>query len=677
MSTSSMQRRGVSLLELLAVVTLLGIFAAIATGRYGRSIFAEVGAQAEARKLSLALLGAKRSSISTGQNHYVEFNAAQATSYRLMRRGGAGPVEVQGWEPISDDATISVSSTLMEFNWEGGALDAYTIDCVGVDRSYRLARCRSARRAIPGSSADDSRLRSKWVDDHGQAEIKIETAQPDGHDRDHANQARDDHRGKVSRALSGSGPSPGLAPGRWFTQHGRWCTRVNRCAHGAGYQREKENLNGAKVHLALSSDFCITRVLAGEIEKVQAEVRNLHERVGQYLLLGAGEKAIAESARPIDAKQAQAWVTVTNERTLNDIVQAVHDAGLQVALIEHAMVAMCRAVGRMGRDTSAPVVIAEVNNQGVNIGVSYRGQLLFDYRPGGVDSKGKLAEIVQRHLQRIQRYCDRQFRFAQGEIKQVFLCGSSSDLDPLLQQFSETTDLAAEVLDPKKICPEWEYDESAASDLGFFSAIGSALVDPEQLEEDSSERGLPNLMDYYLGAQRAPLVPALLKSTWPIAAAVLLGVGIYGAAFMKDGQVAAVAAQKQQFDQQLGQVRTMKIEADAAKTNVGWLSQINERRTNPAWHDLITMVGHAMPEGVWLNSLRVQGNGAVHINGPSQTEDLVSEFVNHLKKVPVLKDVTLERQSTAHTQRGQTIVFDVECRYAAEEELTERTASND
>lgn len=126
-------------MELLAVVVLIGIFAAVGTARYGRSIFAEFGAQGEARELSLALLAAQRSSITTGENHFIEFNAAEATSYRLMRRSGAVDVEVQGWEPLSDDVTLTVSSTVLEFDFEGHALAAYTIDCVGEARSFHLA----------------------------------------------------------------------------------------------------------------------------------------------------------------------------------------------------------------------------------------------------------------------------------------------------------------------------------------------------------------------------------------------------------------------------------------------------------------------------------------------------------------------------------------------------------
>lgn len=125
-------------MELLAVVMLMGILAAVATARYGRSIFAEFGARGEARKLSLALLAAQRSSITTGDNHFVEFDGIQASRYRIMRRVGGSPAEVQGWEPTSGDVTITVSGTVMEFNFEGQALGAYTADCVGKNRSVRL-----------------------------------------------------------------------------------------------------------------------------------------------------------------------------------------------------------------------------------------------------------------------------------------------------------------------------------------------------------------------------------------------------------------------------------------------------------------------------------------------------------------------------------------------------------
>ncbi len=134
------QRRGVSLLELLVVVTLIGIFASTVAMRYGRSIFAEFGAQGTARELSLALLGCQRASINTGDDHFVEFEAAggRISSYRIMRNVSGVPTLVDGPRTLSPDVAVTVSSNTMQYNFEGGALASYWINIVGQARTWRV-----------------------------------------------------------------------------------------------------------------------------------------------------------------------------------------------------------------------------------------------------------------------------------------------------------------------------------------------------------------------------------------------------------------------------------------------------------------------------------------------------------------------------------------------------------
>ena len=55
-----------SLLELMAVVTLMGIFATIAIARLGPTIFGDIGSQTDARRVGLVLLQAKRRAITAG-----------------------------------------------------------------------------------------------------------------------------------------------------------------------------------------------------------------------------------------------------------------------------------------------------------------------------------------------------------------------------------------------------------------------------------------------------------------------------------------------------------------------------------------------------------------------------------------------------------------------------------
>jgi prepilin-type N-terminal cleavage/methylation domain-containing protein len=132
------ERRGVTLLELLAVVVILGIVGSIAISRFGRTAFANFGSRAEARAISLALLHAKRAAILTGDNHYVLFDGATATNYSLFRVTGSGDVLVDGPHALSDDVTITVSATRMEFTFEGQALGGYTIAVAGDSSTWQL-----------------------------------------------------------------------------------------------------------------------------------------------------------------------------------------------------------------------------------------------------------------------------------------------------------------------------------------------------------------------------------------------------------------------------------------------------------------------------------------------------------------------------------------------------------
>ncbi|MBI2479549.1 MAG: hypothetical protein HYV60_13220 [Planctomycetia bacterium] len=366
----------------------------------------------------------------------------------------------------------------------------------------------------------------------------------------------------------------------------------------------KEKIAGACVYLSLSSDLCVTRVLAGDNESLKSELRNLRDRSNQYLLLGVGAKAVAESTRAIDAKHSQTWLTVTNKETLDNVVTAVQGAGLIVELVEHSLVAMCRAVGRTGRDKDRPVIAIDINERGVDLGVSFRGQLLFDYRPGGIDSKERIGEIVTRHLERIQRYCARQFRNASGNISEVLLCGIPDDLTLVAAQFIDSP-LTAEILDPGTISPESDYSTNCNLNSHYIAPLGSLVIEQEQLDQPANERGLPDLMDTYRAHQKEPLAPALLKAAWPIAAMLLLSVGIYGAGAVEGGKAVAVEAEQALLDTDRGRVEKFQLELAETTKRYECVSKIISSVERPTYHRLLGAIGQSTPDGVWLETLRV------------------------------------------------------------------------
>lgn len=133
-------RRGFSLLELLAVITLLGVLAAVGVSRMDRGTLMDVGAQGDARRVALDLLQARRRAISTGDNHFVSFtlSGGTASSFTLFRRTSGGDVAVESVRTVSEGVSITPNATEAEFVFDGTSLASYSIAVVGQDKSWTV-----------------------------------------------------------------------------------------------------------------------------------------------------------------------------------------------------------------------------------------------------------------------------------------------------------------------------------------------------------------------------------------------------------------------------------------------------------------------------------------------------------------------------------------------------------
>ena len=128
------------MLELLVVITLLGIMASVAAMRFGRSLLSEFGAHAEARQLSLALLACQRAAVKTGDDHVLRFalDGGRALSYQILRDNAGTLQVVDGPLGLSSDVTVTVSHGDMRFDFEGAAQDAYQIQLLGQQRRWQI-----------------------------------------------------------------------------------------------------------------------------------------------------------------------------------------------------------------------------------------------------------------------------------------------------------------------------------------------------------------------------------------------------------------------------------------------------------------------------------------------------------------------------------------------------------
>ena len=70
MARREYSRRAMSLLELMSVVAILGLVTLATASYYGHASMGNGGAEGLTRKMALALVHARRATISTGDNHY-------------------------------------------------------------------------------------------------------------------------------------------------------------------------------------------------------------------------------------------------------------------------------------------------------------------------------------------------------------------------------------------------------------------------------------------------------------------------------------------------------------------------------------------------------------------------------------------------------------------------------
>lgn len=418
----------------------------------------------------------------------------------------------------------------------------------------------------------------------------------------------------------------------------------------------KERLTGCKAQVALSGDYCVTRVVAGGADRVRSEMRQLEERSNLYLSLGPGAKSVAGAVRQIDVRHQQAWLSATNKKTLDVILKAAEAASIEVDVVEPSLIALCRALGAMGVDQEAPVLVIEVDEQSVELGLCYRGRLLLDHRPAGIRGADGLAQIVDQHLERLQRYCTRHFRYASGKIAEVYLCGSEAIVEKLAGDFTRGGSLVPRKIDPRKVSNAWQFENDEIANnhtVVLGTALGAGL--------SNVERNGPNLMERLRGELREPLLKGLLQTAWPIAAALLLAIGLYAADLVQSFTSEDLQRQLEALKPADDEVRKMKAELASAEVKVRELKHLAAGVRPSNWETVITQMSHCMPEDVWLDALTVDSRGKMTVSGNSFSEEGVFEFVRWLNGAPTLRKVALQSTKPIEARTGPATHFDVRC----------------
>ena len=460
-------------------------------------------------------------------------------------------------------------------------------------------------------------------------------------------------------------------------RHIEWRQDQETLTSEAGFQNlsaaltklaQEEKLQGIPVVVSLSNDYCVTRVISGENEQVRDELREVTDRSSRYISLGVGQKLTAISETAIDARQKRVWVTVANQNVLDTLDQIFTAAKLKIVRIEHSLAALCRMVNHTGDDEDAPVILIDLVDSGVDVGISYRGQLLLDYRPSGAQAREDIGLIVSQHTKRLQRYINRLLR-SNVDVSRVYVCGESDDVIRMCEQFAElcgSDTIELRVLEPSLISCDWQIAEDAKHDSALTSGLGTLL---EQTGE-AGDNEYPNLLEPLRGLQKKPTLKALLRFGWPMlvpmAAALLLSLTTGGETYLSD----EVEEKLARLEENVAEVEHLEMEARAARTTLNHLEAIAAHAGIAPWQRLLGRVGQSMPRGVWMESFTVDSNGQITVSGTSFTEDGVFDFVRHLRGVPQVWNVALESTRPTSAAGGAATSFSVRAA-TGEEELVE------
>jgi len=137
----AIRRRGFNLIELASVLALVALLAAVGLMKWGSGTVENVSGESFARRLALDLLQARRRTIATGDNHYLQLSpsTSSVTSYVMYRRASGGDTVVEQTRTTPTGVTVAASHTTLEFDFDGAALAAYTVTVTAPNRSWTVS----------------------------------------------------------------------------------------------------------------------------------------------------------------------------------------------------------------------------------------------------------------------------------------------------------------------------------------------------------------------------------------------------------------------------------------------------------------------------------------------------------------------------------------------------------
>jgi Tfp pilus assembly protein PilN len=418
---------------------------------------------------------------------------------------------------------------------------------------------------------------------------------------------------------------------------------------------ESHGLAGSPVRFVLGGRYCVTKAILGSNEEVRSELQQLQQRSQLYLMLGTGEKVVVSNSKSIDARHVYAVASVCNAKTLDTLSQASESASLRIESIEPALVANTRAASRLQNAPEVPCLLIHIEDTAVEIGISHKGRLLLEYRPGSCETTEELVEVMRTHFGRLERHVGRLLGEASPKLRHVYLSGDKTEVSNCLRAFAKVKNLETRIISPTDIQASWKL-AAGVNDPALVPVLGTTLG----IYLPAGESDAPNFMDHITAISREPLKPILIKSLGPIAAVLLIALGIQGFNWHQQAGITDLQMELDGLSVAQARARELELRRGASITKLAQLDKLAAQLTMPPTAEMLRRIAHCMPSDVWLNSLSITEEKNLALTGSSFLEAGVFDFVRWLELAPGIGNVALRGTQSGQSQAGPTVNFDIE-----------------
>ncbi|QDU76155.1 Fimbrial assembly protein (PilN) [Bremerella volcania] len=418
-----------------------------------------------------------------------------------------------------------------------------------------------------------------------------------------------------------------------------------------------------KAYVALSGEFCVTRVVSDTNDNVSHEVREIESRSRLYLSLGHGPKVVAGSIVQQDPRHQHATVSVVHRQTIEAILDVAKSAGLSVIAVEPTVISLCRLMGAMGLDREAPSLLVCPGQSGVEIAVSFQGQLYLDYRPAGITRQEEIAEILVHHLERLQRYCRRHARVLKNSIASVYLTGEQYRAESIREQLGDRLNMPVQILET--IAAESELTPLLRSvPISHYPAAGMGLLAIREYATPG-----PNLMERLKSDHEEHLLRRAAKVLGPIAAVMLCAVIAWGYLIEQRWHVQQLESQAAELDPIHRESLLLRGAMRRGRETLNVHQQIGRQLRQPDVAEWVHALGSKVPQNIWLTSISLDNEGDLTIEGNTTTEASIYTYSEEIGHLPFVNRATVDGAIPSATKAGPAIKFTIHCDIDAWENL--------